>query len=88
LNFGREIEQEIFYEEHKVGTRRTDFIVESKVIVELKAVITLEDAHLAKAKNYVVAYNYRKGLLINFGAVSLQYKLIFNPRFNPSLIKH
>ena len=88
LNFGREIEQEIFYEEHKVGTRRADFIVENKVIVELKAIITLEDAHLAQAKNYVVAYNYPKGLLTNFGAVSLQYKLIFNPRFNPTVDKH
>ncbi len=83
LIFGREVEQDIYYEEFKVGTRRADFIVGSQVIVELKAVINLEDAHLAQAKNYVVAYNYPKGLLINFGSVSLQYKLIFNPRFNP-----
>ena len=88
LVFGREVSQEIYYEEHKVGTRRADFIVDSQVIVELKAVINLEDAHLAQAKNYVVAYNYPKGLLINFGSVSLQYKLIFNPRFNPTLEKH
>ena len=58
------------------------FIVESKVIVELKALIHLEDVHLAQAKNYVVAYQFEKGLLINFGATSLQYKLIFNPTLN------
>lgn len=51
LSFGREIEQEIFYEEIFVGTRRADFVVEEKVIVELKALINLEDVHLAQAKN-------------------------------------
>jgi GxxExxY protein len=84
LNFGREVEQTIHYEDTVVGTRRADFIVEEKVVVELKAVINLEDVHLAQAKNYVVAYNLPQGLLINFGSTSLQYKLIFNPKFNNS----
>lgn len=83
LNFRREVEQTIFYEDIEVGTRRADFVVENKVIVELKALIGLEDVHLAQAKNYVVAYDFAKGLLINFGANSLQYKLIFNPKYNP-----
>jgi len=84
LNFAREEEREIFYEDVKVGTRRADFIVENKIIVELKAVIRMEDAHLAQAKNYVVAYKLEKGLLINFGAKSLEYKLIFNNSKQPS----
>lgn len=83
LNFGREIEQTIFYDGTEVGTRRADFVVESKVIVEIKAVINLEDVHLAQAKNYVVAYDYPIGLLINFGATSLQFKKVFNPKYNP-----
>ncbi|MDJ0901903.1 MAG: GxxExxY protein [Xenococcus sp. MO_188.B8] len=78
LQFGREVAQNIFYEGIRVGTRRADFIVEDKVIVELKAVINLENVHLAQAKNYVVAYNFPVGLLINFGSTSLQYKKIFN----------
>jgi len=82
LEFGREVEQAIFYNGVNVGTRRADFVVENKVIVELKALINLEDVHLAQAKNYVVAYKFEKGLLINFGATSLQYKLIFNPNLN------
>lgn len=82
LHFDRELEHEIYYDGKHVGTRRADFVVEKKVIVELKAVITLEDVHLAQAKNYVVAYDFAKGLLINFGARSLQYKLIFNPKYN------
>jgi GxxExxY protein len=80
LSYGREIEQTIFYEGIDVGTRRADFVVESQVIVELKALINLEDVHLAQAKNYVVAYDYPIGLLINFGAVSLQFKKVFNPK--------
>ena len=83
LHFGSEIEQTIFYDSVNVGTRRADFIVEEKVIVELKAIINLEDVHLAQAKNYVVAYDFSIGLLINFGAISLQYKKIFNPKYNP-----
>lgn len=58
LDFGREIEQTIYYDGIEVGTRRADFIVENKLIVELKAVINLEDVHLAQAKNYVVAYDF------------------------------
>jgi GxxExxY protein len=83
LHFSREIEQTIFYDGVNVGTRRADFIVQEKVIVELKAIINLEDVHLAQAKNYVVAYDFSIGLLINFGAISLQYKKIFNPKYNP-----
>jgi GxxExxY protein len=82
LEFAREQEQTIFYEGENVGTRRADFIVEGKVIVELKALINLEDVHLAQAKNYVVAYDFPIGLLINFGATSLQFKKVFNPKYN------
>jgi GxxExxY protein len=82
LLFGREIEQDIFYEGIHVGTRRADFIVENDIIVELKAVINLEDVHLAQAKNYLVAYDKPIGLLINFGATSLQFKKVFNSK-NP-----
>jgi len=81
LHFEREREQNIFYNGTNVGTRRADFVVENHLIVELKALINLEDVHLVQAKNYVVAYNFARGLLINFGAISLQYKLIFNPKY-------
>lgn len=84
LNFARELEQEIFYNGIYVGTRRADFVVENKLVLELKALINLEDAHLAQAKNYVIAYNFEKGLLINFGGKSLQYKLVFNSNTNYS----
>jgi GxxExxY protein len=82
LSYEREKEQVIFYNGVDVGTRRADFIVEGNILVELKALINLEDVHLAQAKNYVVAYDLSIGLLINFGSTSLQYKKIFNPKYN------
>jgi len=83
ISFLREQEHTIYYEGIEVGTRRADFVVEEKVVVELKALVNLEDVHLAQAKNYVVAYDFPLGLLINFGSQSLQYKLLFNPKYHP-----
>jgi len=80
LGFAREIDQTIYYEGINVGTRRVDFLVENKIVVELKAVIQLEDVHLAQAKNYLVAYDFEIGLLLNFGSRSLDYKRIHHPR--------
>ena len=76
LSYSREIEQEIFYKElqEPIGTRRADFVVEGKVLVELKAIIELEDVHLAQVLNYLKAYKLEVGLLINFGSKSLTFK--------------
>jgi GxxExxY protein len=76
LAFAREIEQEIFYKElhEPIGTRRADFVVEGKVLVEIKAVTKLEDVHKAQALNYLKAYRLEIGLLINFGSKSLEFK--------------
>jgi GxxExxY protein len=82
LRFEREQEHTIFYEGIDVGTRRADFIVEREVVVEIKALVKLEDVHLAQAKNYVVAYDKKVGLLINFGARSLEFKKIYNSKQN------
>ena len=77
LNFVREQEMPIYYEGIEVGTRRVDFIVEDEVMVELKALVELEDVHLAQGLNYLAAYNLDKGLLINFGGRSLEVKRLF-----------
>ena len=84
LHCDREKEHDIYYEGIQVGTRRADFVVEDTVIVELKALVNLEDVHLAQAKNYVVAYDKPIGLLINFGARSLQFKKVFNSKLSES----
>jgi GxxExxY protein len=76
LKYSREHEMEIFYKGEHVGNRRVDFFVEGKIMVELKAVIQLEDVHLAQAINYLEAYHMQIGLLINFGNRSLQFKRV------------
>ncbi|MDX1942402.1 MAG: GxxExxY protein [Saprospiraceae bacterium] len=83
ISFVREIEMEIFYKGRHVGTRRADFFVEGKMILELKAQIQLDDAHLAQTMNYLEAYEKEVGLLINFGARSLQFKRVHNNKLRP-----
>ena len=78
LFFERVMEMDIYYRNEKIGTRRVDFFVDGNIMVELKAVILLEDVHLAQAKNYCEAYHMETGLLINFGAKSLEFKRIYN----------
>ncbi|HYX07262.1 MAG TPA: GxxExxY protein [Bacteroidales bacterium] len=78
IAFSREHEMPLQYKGHNIGTRRVDFFVEDKIMVEIKAIINLEDVHLAQAMNYVEAYNLEIGLLINFGAKSLQHKRVHN----------
>jgi len=82
LSFVREFEMPIFYREEQIGARRVDFLVENAISVELKALVKLEDVHLAQAINYLEAYNLEIGMLINFGAKSLEFKRLINPKFN------
>lgn len=81
INFSREYEMPVFYKNQQIGTRRVDFLVEDDIAVELKAIIQLEDVHLAQAINYLEAYDLEVGLLINFGAKSLQFKRLQNKKF-------
>ncbi len=97
LNFSREMEMPIYYEGEEIGTRRVDFFAEGKIMVELKAIIELNDSNLNQCRNYLEAYNLPVGVLLNFGSNSLQYKRIYNskhpeakdalktnPKINPS----
>ena len=78
LSFQREMEMPIYYRNQQIGKRRVDFFVEDKIMVELKAIIKLEDVHLAQAMNYLEAYKMEIGLLINFGSKSLEFKRVHN----------
>jgi GxxExxY protein len=80
ISYSKEHEMQIFYKGEKIGKRRVDFFVEEKIMLELKAVIQLEDVHLAQAINYLEAYNMEIGLLINFGSRSLQFKRVMKPK--------
>lgn len=83
LAFKREMEMPIFYRNINIGTRRVDFFVEELIMVEIKAVIKLEDVHLAQAINYLEAYNMEIGMLINFGSRSLEYHRLTNKKYKP-----
>ena len=85
LGFKREMEMPIYYDGIDIGTRRVDFFVEDAIMVELKAIIKLEDVHLSQAMNYLEAYKMEIGLLINFGSKALEYKHLFNNKYVPDL---
>jgi GxxExxY protein len=78
VEFTREVEMPIHYEGQEIGTRRADFLVDGKIMVELKAITILEDVHLAQALNYLEAYALEIGLLINFGSKKLEFKRLTN----------
>jgi GxxExxY protein len=78
LDFTREMEMDLYYRNQHIGTRRVDFFVEGKVMVEIKAIELLQDVHKAQAINYCEAYNIADGLLLNFGSRSLEFKRVYN----------
>jgi len=83
LSYKREIEQQIFYKDlpEPIGTRRADFVVEEKVLIEMKAISEITDVHYAQSLNYLKIYKLEVGLLINFGSKSLTFKrLVYTPK--------
>lgn len=80
LFFEREKEMKIYYNDEEIGTRRADFFAENMIMIELKAISALEDIHIAQSLNYLETYKLPVGLLINFGARSLEYKRVYNSR--------
>lgn len=79
----REFEMPIYYMNIHFGTRRVDFLVNNIISVELKAVIKIEDVHLAQAMNYLEAYNLEVGLLINFGSKRMEFNRFTNKKYKP-----
>jgi len=80
IKFEQEKEMYISYKEEYIGTRRVDFFVDDSVMVEIKAMEKIEDIHKNQAINYLEVYNIADGLLINFGASSLEFKRVYNKR--------
>lgn len=80
IEFQRELEMLLHYKGENIGTRRVDFFIENKVMLEIKALEKLEGVHKAQAINYCEAYNIADGLLINFGSQSLQFHRVYNKK--------
>jgi len=76
LRFVEEKPIPIKYEKIKVGVYRPDFVIEDKIIIEIKAVSFMVKNHLEQMKHYLIATDYKLGLLINFGTRKAQIKRI------------
>jgi len=81
IDFKREFDMPIYYDGIHIGSRRVDFLVEGNIAVELKALVAVENVHLAQAMNYLEAYNLQTGLLINFGSPKLQFHQLTNKKY-------
>ncbi len=81
LSFDRERAIRISYKGQDIGSRRVDFLVSEIIPVELKALVGLEAVHFAQALNYLEAFNLEVGLLLNFGAGSLEFRRVENDKF-------
>ncbi|HET9505930.1 MAG TPA: GxxExxY protein [Hymenobacter sp.] len=81
-----EVETPIFFRGQQIGTRRVDFLAagptdDQPILLELKAIPELTEAHFAQTINYLEAYRLHVGLLLNFGTTSLQYRRLVKTSF-------
>jgi len=83
LRFKQEIERDIIYDDQLIYKRRLDLIVEDVVLVELKAITEVDNGDYNQILNYLRVFKLEIGLLINFGAASLQFKRLINSLKNP-----
>src|SRR5436853_3769510 len=83
IQFIRQHPIPLFYQDHQIGEHRLDFLVEGKIIVELKAISELEDIHFAIGRSYLKATNLQDGLLLNFATAPLTIKRFCRERSEP-----
>jgi GxxExxY protein len=74
----------LFYRDHQIGEHRLDFLVEEKIVVELKAIDSLEKVHFAIVRSYLKAGGLADGLILNFSSMPLTVKRVQRERtFEP-----
>jgi len=83
LKLKLEIEKDIIYDDRLICKRRLDLIVDDVVLVELKAIKEVDNGEYNQILNYLRVFKLEVGLLINFGAPSLQFKRLINTLNNP-----
>ena len=70
----------LFYRDHQIGEHRLDFLVEEKIVVELKAIDGLENVHFAIVRSYLKASGLADGLILNFSTTPLTVKRVRRER--------
>ena len=73
----------VVYDDVVVGEFIADIVVNEMVVVELKAIENLCQAHEVQVVNYLTATGFDHGLLLNFGGRSLEYRRKFRTRLSP-----
>ena len=89
LTFERQKLLPVFYREHLIGEHRLDFLVERRVVLELKAISALEDIHFAIVRSYLKAANLDDALLLNFATARLTVKRVgreYHPKIGEDLV--
>lgn len=76
LRADQQVEIGVHYDGILVGTHRLDLLVEGIVVVELKTVKNLEDAHFSTVRSYLKALGKHHGLLLNFSKATLEIKRV------------
>ena len=84
IQFVRQKPITVFYKDHQIGEHRLDFLVEDRIVVELKAIKALEDIHFAIGRSYLKATNLQDGLLLNFATTPLTIKRFCRERSDAS----
>jgi GxxExxY protein len=80
IAFVRQYAIPLFYRDHQVGEHRLDFVVEGKIVVELKAVEALEKVHFAIVRSYLKAAGLSDGLILNVSSMPLTVKRVRRER--------
>ena len=83
LNLKQEVEKDVIYADQLIYKRRLDLVVEDVILVELKAIKEVDNGDYNQILNYLRVFKLEVGLLINFGAPSLQFKRLINSLNNP-----
>ena len=74
----------LFYRDHQIGEHRLDFLVDEKIVVELKAIDAFENVHFAIVRSYLKASGLADALILNFSSMPLTIKRVRRERgFQP-----
>jgi GxxExxY protein len=80
IAFVRQKSIPLFYRDHQIGEHRIDFLVEDKIMVELKAIESLEKVYFAIVRSYLKAAGLSDGLILNFSSIPLTVKRVCRER--------